>query len=65
MDERQPRCLDQLGVKHNRESIGTRQNSLLTMNLPSNRLDIHPTLMTQFRQESDSYEKGGDGVNPD
>jgi hypothetical protein len=65
MDERQPRRLDQLGVKHNRESIGTRPNSLLTMNLPSSRRDIHPTLMTQFRQESDSYEKGGDGVNPD
>jgi hypothetical protein len=64
MDERQPRRLDHLGVKHNRESMGTRPSSLLTMNLPRGRRDIHP-MVTQFRQESDSCEKGGDGVNPD
>jgi hypothetical protein len=65
MDAGQPRRLDQLGVKHNRESIGTRQNSLGTMNFRSSRRDIHPTLITQFRQEPNSYEKGGHGVNPD
>jgi hypothetical protein len=65
MDERQPRRLDQLGVKHKRGSIGTRTNSLLTMDLPSSRRDIHPTPITQFRQESVSYEEGGHGVNSD
>ena len=65
MDAGQPRRLDQLGVKHNRESIGTRRNSLGTMNFRSNGRDIHTTLITQSRQQSNNYEKGGHGVNPD
>jgi hypothetical protein len=65
MDPGQPRCLDELGVKHNRESIGSRPNSLGTMNYRISRRHIYSTVTTQFRQEPDGYEKGGHGVNPD
>lgn len=64
MDAGQPRCLDRLGVKHNRESTGTRRNSSGTLNNRISPGNLYSALMTQFRQEPDSLEKGGHDVDP-
>jgi hypothetical protein len=65
MDAGKPRRLDQLGVKHYRKSISTRRNNLVTMNFRISRRDIHPALMPQLRQKSDSHEERGRCVHPD
>jgi hypothetical protein len=64
MDERQPRRLDQLGVKHNRELIVHPHGQLGAMSYRMNRRTVHAALNTQFGQEPANYEKGGHGGDP-
>jgi hypothetical protein len=59
MDERQSRCLDQLGVKPNGGLIMHRQ--LGTMSYQISRMTVHVALNTRFPQKRDSYEIGGHG----
>jgi hypothetical protein len=65
MDAGQPRRLDQLGVKLNAESLGSRLSILGTSSSRVSRRHVRWTLTKQFRMESHRYDKGGHGVNPD
>ena len=60
MDERQPRRLDQLGVKPNGGLIMHRHGQLGAMSDRMNRT-VHAALNAKFGQERDSHEIGGHG----
>jgi hypothetical protein len=65
MDERQPRRVDQLGVKPHGELSVRPRRQLGSMSYRMNRSTVHAALNTQFGQERANHEKGGHGGDPD